>query len=37
MAWSLLRYRTNAARAFAEAVRAEAARQNGNARVDQSV
>jgi LysR family transcriptional regulator, hydrogen peroxide-inducible genes activator len=37
MAWSLLRYRTNAARAFAEAVRAEVARQEGNARVDKSV
>jgi hypothetical protein len=31
MAWSLLRYRTNAARAFAEAVRAQVARQSGNA------
>jgi DNA-binding transcriptional LysR family regulator len=31
MAWSLLRYRTNAARAFAEAVRAEVVRQRGNA------
>jgi LysR family transcriptional regulator, hydrogen peroxide-inducible genes activator len=37
IAWSLLRYRTNAARAFAEAVRAEVARQEGNARVDKSV
>jgi DNA-binding transcriptional LysR family regulator len=34
MAWSLLRYRTNAARAFVEAVRAKVARQNGKARVD---
>jgi LysR family hydrogen peroxide-inducible transcriptional activator len=34
MAWSLLRYRTNAARAFAETVRAEVARQNGDAPVD---
>jgi LysR family hydrogen peroxide-inducible transcriptional activator len=34
MAWSLLRYRTNAARAFAEAVRAEVARQNGDASGD---
>jgi LysR family hydrogen peroxide-inducible transcriptional activator len=34
MAWSLLRYRTNAARAFAEAVRAEAARPQRQARVE---
>ena len=34
MAWSLLRYRTNAARAFVEAVRAKVARQYGKARVD---
>jgi LysR family hydrogen peroxide-inducible transcriptional activator len=37
MAWSLLRYRSNAARAFAEAVRAEAARRPGHANVDKSV
>jgi LysR family hydrogen peroxide-inducible transcriptional activator len=37
MAWSLLRYRTNAARAFAEAVRAQLGRQNGKEKVDQEV
>ena len=34
MAWSLLRYRTNAARAFAQMVRAEIARQHGKTSVD---
>jgi LysR family hydrogen peroxide-inducible transcriptional activator len=34
MAWSLLRYRTNAARAFAEAVRAEVARRHAKASAD---